>query len=64
MLKNHLKIAWRNLRKNKGYALINIGGLALGFAITLLIGLWIYDELSFNKEHPQYELIAQVLQNT
>ncbi|MEM6894452.1 MAG: ABC transporter permease [Bacteroidota bacterium] len=64
MLKNHLKIAWRNLRKNKGYALINIGGLALGFAITLLIGLWIYDELSFNKEHPQYEQIAQVLQNT
>ena len=63
MLKNHLKIAWRNLRKNKGYALINIGGLALGFAITLLIGLWIYDELSFNKQHSSYDRIAEVLQN-
>lgn len=61
MFKNHLKIAWRNLKRNKGYSLINIGGLAVGIAIVMLIGLWIYDEVSFNKNHENYDQIAQVL---
>ena len=43
MIKNYLKIAWRNLMKNKAYSTINIGGLALGMAVTLMIGLWVYD---------------------
>lgn len=47
MWKNYLTIAWRNLIKNKGYALINIIGLALGMTIAMLIGLWVYDESSF-----------------
>ena len=46
MFKNYLKIAWRNLKKNTGYTIINVGGLALGMAVTLLIGLWVIDELS------------------
>jgi putative ABC transport system permease protein len=61
MIKNYFKIAWRNLVKSKGYSAINIGGLAVGMAVALLIGLWIYDELSFNKYHKNYDRIAQVM---
>jgi putative ABC transport system permease protein len=63
MLKNYLKIALRNLLRNKVYSFINIGGLAVGMAVAMLIGLWIYDELSFNKYHKDYDKIAQVMQN-
>lgn len=61
MIKNYFKIAWRNLIKSKGYSAINIGGLAIGMAVAMLIGLWIYDELSFNKYHQNYDRIAQVM---
>lgn len=61
MYKSYLKIGWRNLLRSKGYALINIGGLALGMAVTMLIGLWLYDELSFNRYHKNYDRIAQVM---
>ncbi len=63
MFKNYLKIAWRNLLKNKGYSVINIGGLALGMAVTLIIGLWMYDELSHNSYFKNKEKIAQVFQS-
>jgi len=49
MFRNYLKIAFRNLTKNKTSSVINIGGLTIGIAVALLIGLWVYDELSFNK---------------
>jgi putative ABC transport system permease protein len=61
MLRTYLKIAWRNLIKNKVYSAINIGGLAIGMAVSMLIGLWIFDELSFNKQLGNYEQIAQVM---
>lgn len=61
MYKSYLKIGWRNLTKNKGYSLINIGGLALGMAVAIVIGLWVYDELSFNRYHQNYSRIAQVM---
>jgi putative ABC transport system permease protein len=61
MIKNYFKIAWRNLWKNKGYSLINIGGLAVGMAVAMLIGLWMYDELSANKQHKNYNSIYQVM---
>jgi putative ABC transport system permease protein len=51
MFKNYFKIAWRNLVKNKAYSFINIGGLAIGMAVAMLIALWIYDEVTFNKSH-------------
>ena len=51
MIKNYLKIAFRNLSKNKIYSFINIAGLAVGIAVAMLIGLWVWDELSFNKYH-------------
>ncbi|HEY0740603.1 MAG TPA: ABC transporter permease, partial [Chryseosolibacter sp.] len=63
MLKNYFKIAWRNLIKNKVYSFINIGGLAVGMGVAMLIALWIHDELSFDKYHANYERIAQVLQH-
>ncbi|HVV53782.1 MAG TPA: ABC transporter permease, partial [Mucilaginibacter sp.] len=63
MIKNYLKIAWRNLIKNKFSSLINIGGLAVGMAVAILIGLWIWDELSFDKNFQNYDHIAQVKQN-
>jgi hypothetical protein len=47
MYKSYLKTGWRNLLGNKGYSFINIGGLAAGMAVALLIGLWVYDEVSF-----------------
>ncbi|HTE10465.1 MAG TPA: ABC transporter permease, partial [Chitinophagaceae bacterium] len=60
MIKNYFKIAWRNLVKNKGYSAINIGGLAVGMAVAILIGLWVYDELSYNHSFQHYRHIAQV----
>src|SRR5476649_1907715 len=63
MVKNYLKIAWRNLVKNRFSSLINIGGLAVGMALAMLIALWIWDELSFDKDFKNYDHIAQVLQN-
>jgi putative ABC transport system permease protein len=61
MLKNYFKIAWRNLRKNKVYSLLNIVGLAAGMAVALLIGLWIWDELSFNHYHKKHNRLAFVM---
>ncbi len=43
------------------YSLINIGGLTVGMAVAILIGLWIYDELSFNTFHQNYDSIAQIM---
>ena len=63
MFKSYFKIGWRNLLKNKGYSLINIGGLSVGMTVAILIGLWVYDELSFNKYHENYDSIAQAMQN-
>ena len=60
MYQSYLKIGWRNLVKNKGYSIINIGGLALGMTVTLLIGLWIQDEFSFNKNHKNYDTIGKI----
>lgn len=63
MISNYLKIAFRNLLKYKGYSFINIFGLATGMAVAILIGLWIYDEFTYDKYHENYDRIAQVMQN-
>jgi putative ABC transport system permease protein len=60
MFQNYFKVALRNLVKNNGHSFINIAGLALGMTVTMLIGLWIYDELSFDKYHKNYDSIGQV----
>jgi len=63
MFKNYLKIAWRNLLKNRTYSFINIGGLAIGMAVALMIGLWVADELTHDQYFGNKEQIAQVYQN-
>ncbi|QNL51873.1 ABC transporter permease [Olivibacter sp. SDN3] len=63
MIKNYLNATWRNLIKSKGYSALNIGGLAVGMAVVMLIGLWVYDELTFNTYHKNYDHIAQVMQH-
>ena len=63
MIKNYLKIAWRNLLKNKMFSLINIAGLSTGMAVALLIGLWIWDEVTFSRQHANYDRIVQVMQH-
>ena len=63
MLKNYFKVAWRNLLRNKVYSFINITGLATGIAVALLVGLWIWDELSFNSYHRNHSQLAQVMLN-
>ncbi|KAA5541189.1 ABC transporter permease [Adhaeribacter rhizoryzae] len=60
MLRNYLTTAFRNLIRNKAYSFINICGLSVGMLVTMLIGLWIWDELSFNTYHKNYDSIAQV----
>ena len=63
MFINYFKIAWRNLLKDRTSSLINIGGLSVGIAVAVLIGLWINDELSFNKNFKNYDRIAVVMQH-
>ncbi len=57
MIRNYLKIAWRNLLKNKGFSAINIFGLAVGIACCLLITLYVSDELSFDRFHEKADRI-------
>jgi len=63
MFKNYLKIAWRNILKNKGYSIINIGGLAIGLACFLLIAIFISNELSFDSYHEKKDNIYRVVHN-
>ncbi len=63
MFKNYFKIAFRNLIKNKVYSFINISGLAVGMAATIMIGLWIFDELSYNSYFEEKATIAQIFQH-
>ncbi len=63
MIRNYLKIAIRNLTRNIGYSIINIGGLAVGMSVAMFIGLWVYDELTYNRYHSQYSRVAQVMQS-
>ncbi len=65
MIKNYLKIAWRNMLNNKVYSALNIVGLAAGMAVALLIALWVINEYSYDKFLPGYKSLYQVeLNNT
>ncbi|QRR01888.1 ABC transporter permease [Dyadobacter sandarakinus] len=59
MIRNYLKIALRNLLKSKVYSFINIVGLAVGIAVAMLIGLWVWDEVSYNRYHKNYNHLVQ-----
>ncbi|MEM8897676.1 MAG: ABC transporter permease [Bacteroidota bacterium] len=61
MFKNYLTIAYRNLIKQKWFSLINVLGLAIGMAVAMLVGLWVYDELTYDTYHKNYDHLAQVM---
>ncbi|HXB07155.1 MAG TPA: FtsX-like permease family protein [Puia sp.] len=63
MFRNYFKIALRNLTANKAHSIINISGLAVGMSVAMLIGLWIWDELSYDHSIPRHDRIALVMQN-
>jgi ABC-type antimicrobial peptide transport system permease subunit len=63
MLTNFFKIAWRNLLRNKTFSIINISGLSVGMACTLLILLWVYNEKSWDGFHKNYDNIYHVFAN-
>ena len=61
MLSNYLLVTWRQLQRNRLYSLINITGLAVGMAVAMLIGIWIWDELTFNHWHSRHASLARIL---
>jgi putative ABC transport system permease protein len=63
MLKNYLKIAFRVIKKHKGYSFINIAGLAVGIASCVLILLWVQDELSYDTFHKNYKELYRTVLN-
>jgi putative ABC transport system permease protein len=60
MLLNYFKIALRNLQKNSVYSFINIAGLSIGIASSMLILLWVADEYAFDRFHENYDRIYKV----
>src|SRR5690606_22835090 len=60
MIKNYLKTAWRNLKGNKFYSLINVSGLAVGLATGIMLLLWIESERSYDKFHRDYAQIYKL----
>jgi predicted permease len=63
MFKNYLKVAFRNIIKQKGYSFINISGLAIGMTCCILIILWVQDELSFDRFHENGGNLYRVVEN-
>jgi putative ABC transport system permease protein len=63
MFKNYFKIAWRNLFRNKGFSVTNLLGLTIGITSTLLIALWVQDELTYDKFHTNYSGIYKITAN-
>ena len=63
MIKNYFKIAWRNLFRNKGFSATNLLGLTIGITCTILISLWVQDELTYDKFHSNYSSIYKLYAN-
>src|SRR4029078_727502 len=59
MFKNYFKVAFRNLFRNKGFSIINISGLAVGMASSMLILLWIQNEMSYDQFHEKKDRIYE-----
>jgi putative ABC transport system permease protein len=63
MIKNYFKIAWRSLWKNKLYTTLNVAGLTFGISCFLLIGLYLFDELTFDEQHTRADRIYRVIEH-
>ncbi|MGD1843087.1 MAG: ABC transporter permease [Thermonemataceae bacterium] len=64
MWKSYFKIGLRNIQRNRVTSFINIGGLAISFLVVIIIGLWLWDKLSYNTYHKNYDRIAQVMHHS
>nr|WP_319265455.1 ABC transporter permease [uncultured Draconibacterium sp.] len=62
-VKRNLKLGWRNILKNKSFSFLNIGGVAIGIAVTTLILFWVVDELSFDKFNTNLGRMYQVYEH-
>ena len=60
MLKNYLKVAWRNVMKNKTFSFINIFGLSIGLTCCLLIAIYLHNELSYDSYHKNLSQLYQL----
>src|SRR5512138_3088210 len=63
MFKNYLKTAFRNFFRNKLYTILNVAGLTFGLSCFLLIGLYLFDELTFDQQHKNADRIYRVVQH-
>src|ERR1700750_2272336 len=63
MIKNYLKTAWRTLMRHKLYTSLNVAGLTFGISCFLLIGLYLFDELTFDGQHSKADRIYRVIQH-
>lgn len=63
MLKNYLLFALRQLRRNRGYTLINVAGLSIGMAVAFVIGIWIAGEVAVDKSYPDRSHIVEIMQD-
>ncbi|MFT4203125.1 MAG: ABC transporter permease [Chitinophagaceae bacterium] len=61
MFRNYLKTAWRNIVRNRQYAVLNIAGLSIGLAVSLMIGLWTYSAFQYNKNFKHYNAIGMLM---
>ena len=61
--KRNLRLGWRNILKNKFFSFLNIGGVAIGIAVTTLILFWVVDELSFDKYNANLDQMYQVYEH-
>ncbi len=62
MFFSYIKTSYRNFRKHKGYSFINIAGLAVGIACCILILLWVFDELSFDRFHTKTDRLYRIVE--
>src|SRR6185436_4126637 len=63
MIKNYFKIALRSLVKNRTYSLINVFGLTFGLTCFMLVGLYLFDELTFDRQHKNSGRIYRVIEH-
>src|SRR5689334_18539336 len=59
MFQNYIKTAWRNLKKVKLFSFIISSGLSICMAVTMIIGIWVWDELNFDMSFQNYDRIGQ-----
>jgi ABC-type antimicrobial peptide transport system permease subunit len=63
MFKSYVKLAWRNIWRNKAFSITNLSGLTIGMTCTMLILLWVQDEMNWDKFHPDHKHIYQLMVN-